>query len=236
MTTKFWLLDRPDDQPYAQWVDRSYKRITCPEAPGSLWSGRGIGGSTVRVDPRGLKGFTWTSDHVPLISRKMLQLFAEQAVTGFEAKPIKVLFPEDIELSPPPDLYQLVVTGWGGLAAPAAGMSLIRSCSVCGLRNYSIEDPSQLIDPAAWDGSDLFFVWPFPQYFFASDRLADILRREKVSGLELIPAPDIRLKKGETVGGPRFLSDYMAADRARELDQRFGVSNWLFDPGRPNSH
>jgi hypothetical protein len=165
----------------------------------------------------------------------MLQLFAEQRVTGFEAKPIKVLLPEDIELPPPPDLYQLVVTGWGGLAAPAAGVSLIHSCSACALRIYSIKDPSQLIDAVAWDGSDLFFVWPLPKYLFASDRLADILRREKVSGLEFIPAPNIPLKKGATAA-PGFLSEYIPADRARELDQRFGVSDWLVDSGRPNSH
>jgi hypothetical protein len=235
MTTQFWRLDMPDGQPYAQWVDRSYERITCPEDPGSLRLGRAVGGLTVRVDPRGLKGFTWTSDFVPLISRKMLQLFAEQRVTGFEAKPIKVLFPEDVELPPPPDLYQLVVTGWGGLAAPAAGVTLMHSCSTCAFRQYSIAEPSQLIDAAAWDGSDLFLVWPLPNFLFASDRLANILQREKISGLEFIPAPNINVEKGATAS-PGFLSECMPADRARELDQRFRISDWLVDPRQPNSH
>jgi hypothetical protein len=235
MTAKFWRLEMPDGQPYAQWVDDSYVRSTCPEAPGTLWGKSANDGSTVRVDPRGLKAFTWTSGFEPLISRKILQLFAEQRVTGFEAKPIKVLLPEDIELPPPPDVYQLVVTGWGGLASPAAGVSLMHSCSTCGHRQYSIAEPSQLIDVTAWDGSDLFFVWPLPKYLFASDRLADILRSEKVSGLELVPAPDIPFDKGGTAG-PGLLSDHMPAHRARDLDQRFGVSDWLVDPGRPNSH
>jgi hypothetical protein len=235
MTTKFWRLEIPHDQPYAQWVDGSYERSTCPEAPGTLWAKRNNDGSTVQVEPRGLKGFTWTSNSEPLISRKVLQLFVEQRVTGFEAKPIKVLLPEDIELPPPPDVYQLVVTGWGGLAASAAGVSLMHSCSTCGLRQYSIAEPSQLIDAAAWDGSDLFFVWPLPKYLFASDRLADLLRREKVSGLKFVPAPDIPFEKGATAS-PGSLGDHMPADRARHLDQRFGVSDWLVDPRRPNSH
>jgi hypothetical protein len=181
-----------------------------------------------------LKGFTWTSDHAPLISRKMLELFAEQRVTGFEAKPIKVLFPEDIELSSPPDLYQLFVTGWGGVVAPAAGASLTRSCSVCGLRKYLIEDPSQLIDAAAWDGSDLFFVWPFPRYFFCERSPCRYPSARKGLRTGAHPGAKYSLVKGNH-GGGRSLS-VRPADRARELDQRFGVSDWLFDPARPNSH
>jgi hypothetical protein len=39
-----------------------------------------------------------------------------------------------------------------------------------------------LIDPAAWDGSDLFIVWPLPLFRFAGERLANILREEKLPG------------------------------------------------------
>jgi hypothetical protein len=34
--------------------------------------------------------------------------------------------------------------------------------------------------------SDLFIVWPLPKFLFASDRLAGILRQERVSGLDII--------------------------------------------------
>jgi hypothetical protein len=224
----------PEDQAMVQWLDPEHEQMTCPDDPATLRSGPRLAGSTVRADPRALKGFAWYLD--PLISPKTLRLLRDEGVTGFETRPIKVVFPDDIELTPP-GLHQLLVTGWGGFAAPAAGVRLVHACSTCGRRQYEIADPSRLINPAAWDGSDLFVVWPAPQYFFASDRLAGILRREQVSGLELIPAADIPREKGARIGiSPRALASFMPADRARELEHRFGLSNWLVEPGRPNSH
>ena len=55
--------------------------------------------------------------------------------------------------------------------------------------------------------------------------------------LELIPAADIPREKGARIGiSPRALASFMPADRARELEHRFGLSNWLVEPDRPNSH
>jgi hypothetical protein len=88
---------------------------------------------------------------------------------------------------------------------------------------YKIAEPSRLIDPAAWDGSDLFIVWPLPGYRFASDRLATILRQEKVSGVGLAPAPKLPAERGARVD-PATLTACMPKDRARELSQRFGIS------------
>lgn len=236
MSATFWLLAIPDDQALAKWLDIDYEGLTCAEDPGTLRLGGRIGGSTVLADPRALKGVTWTWSLELLVSPKTLRLLRDEGVTGFETRPVKVVYPDDIEPTPP-ELHELAVTGWGGFAAPAAGARLMHACSTCRYREYEIADPSRLIDPAAWDGSDLFVVWPVSQFYFASDRFADIVRREKVSGLELVPAADIRLEKGVRIGrGPGSLTARMPADRARELEQRFGLSNWLVEPGRPNSH
>jgi hypothetical protein len=99
----------------------------------------------------------------------------------------------------------------------------VESCPACGDKIYTIAEPSRLIDPAAWDGSDLFIVWPLPGYRFASDRLATILRQEKVSGVELVPAPKLPTERGARVA-PATLTACMPKDRARELSQRFGIS------------
>jgi hypothetical protein len=99
----------------------------------------------------------------------------------------------------------------------------VESCPACGDTIYAIAEPSRLIDPATWDGSDFFIVWPLPGYRFASDRLANILRQEKVSGVELVPAPKLPTERGAHVG-PATLTSCMPKDRARELSQRFGIS------------
>jgi hypothetical protein len=80
-----------------------------------------------------------------------------------------------------------------------------------------------LIDLAAWDGSDLFIVWPLPRFPFASERLANILREEKITGVKLIPAPDIPFKRGNHATPGRLLN-WMPAGRAHALGDRLGIN------------
>jgi hypothetical protein len=105
----------------------------------------------------------------------------------------------------------------------AAGLTLIESCLGCGHKVYAIAEPTRLIDAAAWDGSDLFIVWPLPGYQFACDRLASILRQEQVSGVKLLPAKELPVKRGNHVT-PGSLTLRMPKGRARELGQRCGIS------------
>ncbi len=223
MTSNFWLLEARKGQPLAEEApDCGYMTITCPIHKRAK---RTMGGLSIIVHPLGMKDFTWTWNGDVLVSLRALRVFEKRRVTGFEARPAKVCYPETIKQRPP-DLFELVVTGWGGLAAPASGVTLTSFCLTCGHRQYRIAEPSRLIDPAAWDGSDLFIVWPLPRYHFASKRLASILRQEGVSGVEFISAPEIPVERGASVS-PGTLSLSMPEHRARELEERFGVSHWL---------
>ena len=219
----FWSLETPAGLRLAEQApDTKYERIICLADPGHQRAGKRLGSLSVILDPLGVRDFTWTWFSDILISPKVLDLFKKYRVTGFEAARAKTAYPKGINARPP-DLFELVVTGWGGWAAPAAGVSLARSCPTCGDKNYVIAEPGRLIDPAAWDGSDLFIVWPLPGYKFASNRLASILRKEKISGVQLIPAPKIPVKRGATLG-PASITYCMPDDRARDLGQRFGIS------------
>jgi hypothetical protein len=175
--------------------------------------------------PSGAQDFTWVWGRELLISKRMLDLFTAHGVTGFAVKPAMATYPAEAN-SPAPQLFELVVNGWGGLASPAAGVRLIDWCPDCRYRRCAIADPSRLIDPHAWDGSDLFFVWPLPLYRFVSDRLAQILQQSKPSGLKLVPAEHIPMEKGATAS-PGALNWSIPEARARELEQRLGVSQWL---------
>ncbi len=225
MTSRFWILEAPDAQPRAKTVGAKYEPIICSANPGHRSAGKRLGDLSVIVHPLGVKNFTWIWGGKVLISRRALNLFDKYRVTGFETRPVGVSYPKDIH-TPPAELFELIVTGWAGLAAPGAGVRLEEWCPVCRYKQYAIAEPSRLIDLAAWDGSDLFIVWPLPKFVFASDRLAGILRQERVSGLDIIPAPKIFVKSGAEAS-PGSLEWYMPERRARELDQRFGVSDWL---------
>jgi hypothetical protein len=234
VSPRFWLLRSPAAQQRVEKDGADYEPVICPAREGHRRIGKRIGELSIVVPPSGVKDFTWVWGRELLISQRVLHLFDQHHVTGFEVKPAKVSF-STASKTQPPDLFELVVSGWGGLAAPAAGASLVESCPACGFKQYAIAEPSLLIDPAAWDGSDLFFVWPLPGYRFASDRLAGILRQEGVSGLELIPAAEIPMKRGGTAS-PGSLARLMRESRARELEQRFGVSHWLVKTSRWRWH
>jgi hypothetical protein len=228
MTSTFWLLEAPRTQPLAENAPgMKFERIVCPTHDGHKRDGKRISELSVIVHPLGLRDFTWTWLSGVLISPRVLELFEKHHVTGFEARPAAVSYPKGIKAAAP-EMFELIVTGWGGFAAPAAGVSLLKWCPDCEHKNYGIAEPSRLIDPAAWDGSDLFIVWPLPGFRFASDRLASILRQERVSGLELIPASALPVRGGATLS-PGTLRLCMPEHRARELDERFGVSRWLTD-------
>jgi hypothetical protein len=95
-------------------------------------------------------------------------------------------------------MLELIVTGWGGVGAPAAKVRLREFCEGCEHASYAIGEPSRLIDESAWDGSDLFFVWPLPRFRFITDRLANIVNRECITGTKLISAQEIPIKRGMT--------------------------------------
>jgi hypothetical protein len=221
--SSFWILEPRVEQRLAKQAgDTRYERVICPLRDGHNRGGKRIGELSIIVHPSVIKDFTFTWSNDILVSRRVLDLFDKHRVTGFEARPAKVALPKKSQAHPP-SLFELIITGWGGWAAPAAGLTLIESCPGCGHKVYAIAEPSRLIDPAAWDGSDLFIVWPLPGYQFASDRLASILRQEQVSGVKLLPAKELPVGRGNHVT-PGSLALRMPESRARELGQRFGIS------------
>jgi hypothetical protein len=151
MNSRFWSLETPRWEGLAEHArDMDFEQILCPAHEGHRRGGKRIGALSVVVHPSRVGDFTfsWLSD--VLVSRRVLDIFAKHQVTGFEVKPAKISYPATIEARPP-DLFELVVTGWGGLAAAAAGVKLIKSCPGCGKKTYMIAEPSRLIDATAWE-------------------------------------------------------------------------------------
>jgi hypothetical protein len=222
MNTAFWHLDPPRNQKLATVAgDTKFEQITCSATDGHLRRGRRVGDLSATIDPAGIKDFTWTWSNDILASERLLDVFLKHRVTGFEIRSANVSYSERNQTKPPA-LHELIITGWGGMASSAAGLTLAKSCPACNHRNYAIAQPSRLIDPASWDGSDLFIVWPLPRFPFAGDRLANVLREERITGVKLIPAIDIPFKPGNTAT-PGRLVDWMPASRAHALGDPLGI-------------
>jgi hypothetical protein len=174
------------------------------------------------IDANGIKNFTWTWQRDILASEHLLDVFLKHRVTGYEIRPAVVSYSKR-SVEKAPALYELITTGWGGMASNAAGLKVRDTCAACRYRDYTIAEPARLIDASCWDGSDLFIVWPLPLYRFASDRLAGILRAEKTTGVKLIPAAEIPFQRGN-VASPGLLHMWMPVSRARALGARLGIN------------
>jgi hypothetical protein len=223
MNETFWHLDAPRNQQLAVVAgDTKFEQITCPSDNGHLRAGRRLGDLRATIDPAGVKDFTWTWSHDILASERLLDVFLKHRITGYEIRPATVTYSKRGPAKPPA-LHELIITGWGGMASSAAALTVVELCPACNYKTYAIAEPSRLIDPAAWDGSDLFIVWPLPLYRFASNRLANILREERITGVKLVPAEDIAFKRGNHATPGRLLN-WMPPSRARALGDRLGIN------------
>jgi hypothetical protein len=221
MTTTFWLIMPPERQrPLMRAAQPAYDETACPSTDRHAILKR-VGDLHVIAHPLGLRDFTWTWPNDMLISPKVLALFERHRITGFDVRRAHAEYPKPIEAKPP-ELYEVIVTGWGGLPAREAGLSVAESCPACVRKVYALAEPSRLIDPTGWDGSDIFMLWPLPRHPFVSDRLASIIRQEKLSGVRLLPPQDIPIKRGTKLA-PGSLFEWMPENRARRLIQRFGI-------------
>jgi hypothetical protein len=151
-----------------------------------------------------------------------VDLFRQEGFTGFEVKPVKARFKRGS--GSPPQLWELVVTGWAGLANPESGIRRTRICEACKSVKYSgLEHPELLIDEAQRDGSDFFMVWPLPLFVFITQRVADCIRDHRLTGIVL---KDVKGCTGIGESGfmPGRLSYWMPESRARELGEAAGIA------------
>ncbi|MBX3329346.1 MAG: hypothetical protein KF722_03010 [Nitrospira sp.] len=213
---QFWHVNSPESgTKLAEWAEEvDLDSVHCSANSGHQRAGKRITDLSVILPNAPVEDVVWTWYSECLVQDHILRLFQRYQLTGYEVKPVQARFKRPSGDSPP-TLWELVVTGWAGMAAPDSGVKQIEYCPACRLRSYSpYTDASRLIDSRQWDGSDLFMVWPLPRYIFVSDRVVEILRNHTVSGIRIQALRDLKAK--HTLGGGR-LSYWMPEARAKEL-------------------
>ena len=222
LTQKFWLVTIPANQRLLKRAASPKIEVTpCPLTDRHSGRAKRIGNLHVIADPRAVKDFTWTWMTELLISSKVLEIFEQNRITGFDVRPVVAEYPKRTK-TPFPELYELVITGWAGQPSREARLIVTDLCPACRRVFYSIGEPRKLLDPRAWDGSDLFMVWPLPRHPFASERLASIIRQEKLSGVKLIPPSAIGMDPGARLN-PGSLFEWLPDGRAEELSRQLGI-------------
>jgi hypothetical protein len=223
---RFWNLRHPEsdakEAEYGNGMD--WEGIKCPVNDEHQRAGRRITDLRVELRGRTVEDFVWTFFCECLVQDRVLDIFRANNVTGFEVKPkpVKIAFKRKRDYEPP-RLWELVVTGWAGMAAPDSGIKLTERCDACGLLKYGgCTSPEKLIDSAQWDGSDIFMVWPLVKFIFVTDRVARLLRKNRFSGFVLNQPADLDFSPSDTLGGGR-LSYWMPDARAHELGEPLGI-------------
>jgi hypothetical protein len=219
---RFWNLSGSDSNArLAEWVRGAVEtqKIFCPVDPGHQRGGKRLSDLSVALRGKGVEDFVWTWQSECLIQDNVLEFFRKSGFTGFDVNPVKAKF-RHARGQEPPRLWELVATGWAGMAAADSGIKLIEHCDACGLLRYSGRtDAAKLIDVSRWDGSDFFMVWPMPGFIFVADRVAQAIRSNRLRGAVLKQPRDLALWGF----GPGRLSDYMSEERARALGGPLGI-------------
>ena len=196
--------------------------ISCPISEGHRHAGRRINDLSVILPDGEVEDFVWTWYSECLVQDHTLKLLQARGLTGFEVKPVTARFKKSA--AEPPLLWELVLTGWAGMANSASGLHFDqkKSCDACGHLTYTgLLHPESLIDANTWDGSDFFMVWPFPRFVFVTERVVGVLGEHHLAGVRILPASEFKPASDEF--SPGRLSYSMPRERARALGEPLGI-------------
>ena len=233
---QFWEMDHPGTGGQAWCDDTELKRLEAQHGHMHPWfRAMRVPGvpQPVRLVGNKVKDFTWTWFNQCLIQDRVLHMFEDQGFTGYQTHPVSAKWKRRpvpkagvdtaSDICNIPTLWELMPTGWGGVAPKESGMHVVGIRPSDGLRTYSkYTDPSKLIDENQWDGSDFFIVWPIPFHIFVSDKVAQFIKNEKLTGPILTRVQDLDWGSGDDCM-PAQLHYYLPEPRAKEIGEPLGI-------------
>ena len=223
--SRFFVLSPPvRTTRLAEWADSvEVESIACPTHQGHRRAGRRVSQLAITLPDAEIADFVWTWAGELLVAEHVVSGLLSARITGFDVHPVSVRLRRTGVT--PPEVFELRVTGWGGVAPSESGVVLDRtkSCADCGLLIYTaFTDPAKLVSESRWDGSDVFLVWPLPKYVFVTKRVVELIKTKGWKGVSIQRLED--LKSATTELSPGRLSFYMPSGRAVELGAAAGIS------------
>lgn len=203
---KYKLYGRPGwDSVYgrAEWSESmpegSLERISCSANPNHRRSGNRLAKLVVVLPSPRVGDFVWTWYSECLITERVLKLFREAGLTGFDVQPVRIervkRVRKDKSLSVP-QLHELVAVGQGGEAHLDSGIRVFQTCDACGLKAYSSYTNGIVVNEKQWDGSDFFTVRGYPKFILVTERVKDLVVSQQLTNCVLIPSQELRWPDG----------------------------------------
>ena len=221
---KFWKLVSPRNKRLLAERTKDVMHlgtVICPANSGHQRGGKRIGHLSVDLPRDFERDFIWTWHSDCLLTKRAVDVLRKNRVTGFETLPITARFKQS--LVKPPELFELRVIGWAGIAPLSSGVRLVEHCEHYGHLVYSgFKDPTKLFDPGLWDGSDFFMIWPLPRFIFLTQRAKSVIERAGLQGAIFVPVEKLSPTNDGTLS-PGRLSHWMPKERAHELGELYGI-------------
>lgn len=248
MSEKFWILESPKKRT-ARW-DRGnvWRKSDYNGFIRSTGGGKFLtyGGPANRISELkvvlqygSIPDFIWTITDC-LVRSDILDMMKKEGFSGFEAKQARVRwdpfitapgFHDDeddwglaelISDDESPMFYELLTTGWGGLAADGCGISRVESTNTW--EGYA--DWTKILDYNSWDGSDFFIIWPFGFTRVVTNRVAEFIRKSELSGVKLTSMEEYMnhhklCKPGRII--PMRLRDHFPDKLAKAIGEPLGI-------------
>ncbi|MEW6103876.1 MAG: hypothetical protein AB1630_08725, partial [bacterium] len=158
-----------------------------------------------------------------IVIDKVAQLFKEARFTGYELKPVRINKIKRMRKPKPiPKLWELVITGFAGMASSESGVKLTYKCEYCNRIKYSgCTNKSALIDSSQWNGSDFFFIYPMTNFIFITERVKEFIEENKLTACKTILIEEIKGIEDYLLGGKLYYN--MPIERARAFGEPLGI-------------
>lgn len=214
----FWLEsavrenDRLSDGPGMR-----FETELCPGDPEHTKRQRRLRPLRLIAPVRPITDFQWSQYDECIVTARVKAVFVEEAVSGVEFRKIET-FTTAGDRFATQELYELVVSGWGGMAPASSGVKVIEECPYCDRRVFSrYTNPVRLFDLERWDGSDVFLIWPLPRYILTLGRVKDLIAKNRFTGVRIRSLAELPMNPLIDTLTPGSVADWFDDERAEEL-------------------
>lgn len=194
----FYRLAEPDTNTFnADWaseMETTSNRNVCPKyGEAHRVSNLEYDELLIQLPSANVKDFVWIWGGDLMITNGVLTIFRDSGLTGFEVRPVTIAKVKRKSDKPIPKLWEFIVTGDGGDADPVSGIRLMYKCEHCNYMEFhSYQDNGIVVDPKNWDGSDFFTVVGYPKFILVSEKVTEVVEKNRLKGCIFIPSNELR--------------------------------------------
>ncbi|MCM1564675.1 MAG: hypothetical protein NC238_01725 [Dehalobacter sp.] len=183
----FYVLRKDDRYPNVWYSDDDafdpFIGVKCPKFPGHQRGERDINVNLwIDIKKPKMGDFVATVYSDWLITDRVVAIFKEQNLTGYELHPVKIC---NKKLGF--NLWELVVTASAGKAHPDSGIYVKEHCEYCGSTVYSPikKGVGIIVDETRWDGSDFFTIIEYYKYVLITEKVKKIIEENNLKGVRV---------------------------------------------------